>query len=282
MKEIAKADLREKLNFAKDYLASCYGGYRNRDLFDGVETYCMFVGYPRSGHSLVGALLDAHPDAVIAHELDALGYVQAGFGRRQLYQLLLENSRQFAGSGREWRGYTYEVPGQWQGRFRKLRVIGDKKGGGSSLRLASAPDLLDRLRSTVTPEVRYIHVIRNPYDNIATMATWGKRRPTLRPSIESYFSRCEANANLVERVGSGTIFELRHEELVEDPESALSGLCRFLDLECEESYLEACAGAVYESPHKSRHKLEWDAESIAAVQDGIEHYDFLRGYSYED
>jgi len=35
---------------------------RYRRHFDAVRTFCLFIGYPRSGHSLVGSLLDAHPD----------------------------------------------------------------------------------------------------------------------------------------------------------------------------------------------------------------------------
>ena len=49
-------------------------------MFETIQLYCMFVGYPRSGHSLVGTLLDAHPDIVIAHELDALRHIRAGCG----------------------------------------------------------------------------------------------------------------------------------------------------------------------------------------------------------
>ncbi|KAJ7371717.1 hypothetical protein OS493_023052 [Desmophyllum pertusum] len=41
-------------------------------LYDGVETFVMFIGYPRSRHSLVGAILDAHPEIIIPHEYDVL------------------------------------------------------------------------------------------------------------------------------------------------------------------------------------------------------------------
>src|SRR5215207_8273627 len=130
------------------YLASYCKGRENRRLFDGVETYCMFLGYPHSGHSLIGSLLDAHPNAIVAHELDALKFVRAGFGKHQLYELLLDNSRRFAQRRREWNGYGYEVPRQWQGRFNEVRVIGDKRavtppatGGGPG---ATAPVAKDR------------------------------------------------------------------------------------------------------------------------------------------
>jgi hypothetical protein len=39
---------------------------------------------------------------------------------------------------------------------------------------------------------------------------------------------------------------------------------------------------MFESPHRSRHDIEWDAASLATVRNGIERFYFLKGYSYED
>ena len=43
-----------------------------KELYDGVETFLLFIGYPASGHSIVGAILDAHPQIIIPHEYDVL------------------------------------------------------------------------------------------------------------------------------------------------------------------------------------------------------------------
>ncbi|XP_078374375.1 uncharacterized protein LOC144657905 [Oculina patagonica] len=37
-------------------------------VYDEVETFVMFIGYPHSSHSLVGAILDAHPGIIIPHD----------------------------------------------------------------------------------------------------------------------------------------------------------------------------------------------------------------------
>ena len=37
---------------------------RYRDALADLETYCLFIGYQRSGSSLIGSLLDAHPEVV--------------------------------------------------------------------------------------------------------------------------------------------------------------------------------------------------------------------------
>ena len=292
MREALTSGLRKAsrgLDLAGSYLRSSFEGRKSRDLFEGVEAYCMFVGYPKSGHSLFGSLLDAHPEAIVAHEQDALRYLRAGFGKVQLFHLLLENSRRYAEAGRDWNVYSYRVPGQWQGRFRKLRVIGDKKGALSTLRLDRNPGLQNKLRKTVGVPVRYVHVVRNPYDNISTMLRdgvfdWrsGGRGRDLKRNIEDYFSLCEAMRRFKERTDPSELFEVRHEEIVEDPERALRGLCAFLNLEAPEDYLKDCAAMVFRAPSKSRHKVEWSARDVEYVRGRAEEFGFLRGYSYED
>jgi hypothetical protein len=274
-----------------------YKWYKNWRLFEGIKTYCMFIGYQRSGSTLVRSLLDAHPNAIIAHELNALRLVAAGFDKRQLYQLLLDNSRSYADQGQSMVGYDYKVPNQWQGRFDELRVIGDKKASLSTSRLTESPELLYRLQNTVGTEVKFIHVVRNPYDNIAT---WCKRtrgkwnreykpsstervpKPVLKKMIRHYFNHCEKNASLKELLGDGAVIDVHHESLMEDPKAVLRELCDFLNLGYEEDYLEDCASIVFKSPHKSRYEVEWDDEMLDAVRAGISRFDFLEGYSFED
>ncbi len=160
-------------------------------MFDNVRTYCMFIGYPRSGHTLISSLLDAHPNVIITNEIDKLEYIEKGFEKEKIFPLLLANSQSFASTGREWTGYSYQVPNQWQGKFKTLQVIGDKKGGTSTLRLFSKPELLRLLWETIDIEKKFIHVIRNPYDNISTLAMKADWVRDIEHGIEVYFSMCE-------------------------------------------------------------------------------------------
>ncbi len=248
--------------------------------FDDVRTVCLFLGYPRSGHSLVGSLIDAHPNAIIAHELNALDYVARGFSRTQLYLLLLDNSRRFARRGRRWSGYDYAVPGQWQGRYARLEVIGDKKGGGTTKSLRRSPELLDRLRSVVVVPVRFIHVIRNPYDNISTMARRSRR--SLEKTIEAYFGLCRTVADVKTRLDPGSVFDLRYEALITDPAARLRDLCGFLGLEVTAAYLDACAAIVFGAPRQTRFDLPWPAAALRTVADRIAQFPMLTGYAYDE
>jgi hypothetical protein len=243
-----------------------------------IDAYVMFIGYPRSGHSIVGSLLDAHPQVIIAHELNALKFVEAGCTREELYWLLLHNSRQFAEHGRQWGDYRYEVPGQWQGRFSALRVIGDKKGGSSSMLLAREPGLLERLRKLLPERMRIIHVTRNPFDNIATLARKDTR--DLGAAIELYFRLCKVNAGVSAALGAGSVLHVRHEDLIADAARELRRLCAFLGVEPAGDYLAACARIVSPAPHRSRDGIEWPAAARAKVEAGIAQFDFLGGYSF--
>ena len=275
-------NLSNPFTWTRLYARSLYGSRAYRDDFADVETFCMFLGYPRSGHSLVGSLLDAHPDVIIAHELDVLKFVGAGFNRSQIFYLLLENSRVRGDRGREYSGYSYEVGGQWQGRYRKLRVIGDKKGGRSSTRLTSRPELLESMRKTIGVHSKFVHVIRNPYDCITTMTTRNQRGLSLENRIENYFSRVATVAATMKRIAPDDILDVRHEELIEEPKKYLERLCRLIGVDPLPDYLEASAKIIFKEPQRSRYKLPWSRGNIDRVAELMKPYPFLAGYSYDD
>src|SRR5689334_5466388 len=127
--------------------------------------FCLFIGYPRSGHSLLGSLLDAHPDVAIAHGPNVLKDVaERAVGRRDLVETLLRRAEQDADriGGRRATGYSYAVPGQWQGHVRTLRVLGAKAGEKATLALRRDPAVLTQLRRTLRARIRLLHVTRNP------------------------------------------------------------------------------------------------------------------------
>lgn len=256
------------------------GARQSARAFEPLRAFCLFIGYPRSGHSLIGSLLDAHENIVIAHELNALKFIDvADFGGPELYWLMLENSRLFAEFGRRWAEYAYQVPGQYQGTFRELRVIGDKKGGGTTRLLHRKPQLLDRLRAIVPLPLRVIHVTRNPFDSIATMAR--KDSGTIERAAEFYLSLCEANRAIIGRLGSDTVMHLRHEDIIGDPRGTLASLCGFLGVPAGADYLSACAGIVSERPGRARDGAAWSAPLRGEVEAAIARYPFLSRYSFD-
>ncbi len=241
-------------------------------MFDTIESYCMFIGQPRSGHSLVGALLDAHPDVLVSIELDALSRVRDGVDRAALFSEIAGHARRFEAAGRLHMSYDYSVPGAWQGALRRLRVIGDKKGGRSSWWLHDEPGLLDRLCETVKVPVRIIHVVRSVWDNIATISTRG--RP-LDEAIHWYFETCEAIEGVKARLPAGALHELRHEAMVADPRRQLYALADFLGVERNVRWADACAAMIHPTPSRTRDRVEWSAAQRDIVRRGVERFEWL-------
>ncbi|MDZ7714726.1 MAG: sulfotransferase [Balneolaceae bacterium] len=276
-----RRDLQADLGIPWHYVKSMVLNSHFKWDYDEIEHYAMFIGYPRSGHTLVGSLLDAHPDMVISHELDALRYLRAGFSREQIFSLILHKDKVFTGKGREWTGYDYAIEGLWQGRYRTLKVIGDKKGGGSSRHLQAKPNIIEKLRKKMQLPIKLIHIVRHPLDNIATHKRKYSVGPTLQEAIDDYFKRVEANAKLKTEVAPDEWCELTHEEFIEDPEKALTTLIEYLELEPYEDYIKAASEKVFNSPSKSRTKIEWPQEMVDQVEERSQKYDFLRGYEFK-
>jgi hypothetical protein len=254
------------------------------DRYPTVETFCLFVGYHRSGHSLIGSLLDAHPEIVISHEAGALKLVSLeGISRDALFERVLENSRRQAARprGRRASGYSYAVEGQWQGRSRELRVLGDKDGQKATKFIGRDPSVLATFERLVGVPLKIVHVTRNPYDVVARMALitkGGVPERSVAAAIDLFARLARANDRLISS-GRHPVLTMRQEAFVRQPHRELRAACAFLGVDADDSYLDACAGLVFDSPRRTREKIEWAAPEVEAVRRVIERHSFLAGYS---
>ncbi len=176
----------------------------------GVKLFVLFIGYFRSGHSIVGSLLDAHPNVVIAHEFNTfrwlsqvqqqnLGQIPREKIKEQLFNKLYGNTfnNTFKNGKRSEndKGYNLTIHNSWQGRYNKrIDVIGDKNGGGMSKLYKDDSDTFNfaykTLQQVSSTPVYFIHCVRNPFDIISTMMLYRVQRlskqkdlvPSLRDS----------------------------------------------------------------------------------------------------
>lgn len=256
--------------------------------FESIESFCLFIGYPRSGHSFLGALLDAHPQIVIAMEEDALHLIKHRFSKNQLYYCLIKNSYNFTHKlNNIWTGYSYAVPNSYQGRYKKLKVIGDKKGGRSAILLGMEPKLYDILKERVQCDVKLFHIIRNPFDDISTMVIRnlnrykGSEHLLHKEKVGLYFEKVENNAR--HRLNPKlSVLDIYHEDFIAAPVEQLEKMINFLELEADDLYYKNCAAITYKTPHKSRYEIKWPDELKQKVLAKIENYDFLKRYSFDD
>lgn len=254
---------------------------RHPGLFDDVDTVCLFIGHVKSGGTLLGAMIDAHPDAVIADEVDVLDHLAAGFEREELLHVLAKNSRREALKGRvtarRLGGYSLAIPGQWQGRFRTVRVIGESRGGPTTRRLGARSERIEQLRAFAAPaRLRFIHVIRNPLDPIAAMVIRGGR--SVEEACADYSLQARHLESVRKELPAIEYESVAYETLVAEPDSTLTSVLRYLGLDRQPGHSLACADLIDASRPGERTKVDWTPAQLAEVRRIAASHSFLEQY----
>lgn len=154
-----------------------------QDVIDRVKTFVFFMGYSRSGSSIVSSLMDAHPHMVIAYQYKVINeWTQKLNKKAYLYRELYEKSQKDATIG--WRSehnmaksYTLHIDTGWQGRYDEyISVIGDKNADKTVNLFARSQsqfsEVYTQLQKTVEVPIKAVFVVRNPYDIISTRALY--------------------------------------------------------------------------------------------------------------
>lgn len=290
----------------------------NQTQVNEVEKFVFFTGYPRSGHSIVGSLLDAHPNIILSYAFFLFRGLLSAPGKKGSIEGLLHNKTaffnilyeksyhySFKSSKKVNKGYSLDVPGMWSGRFNKrLKIIGDKSAlpttlGYSSFSPSWFKSRYEHLQECVGIPLLGIHVVRNPFDMIAThtlykalsyswkkKSTWSNKnkldnRTLLRECMEFFLNKAKAVQEMIPLCGM-KVFEIHIEDLVQFSRRELQRMCDFLDVECSEKYFQVCERKIYTNISRTRDKVVWPADIRAQVEENIQKYSFFRGYTFED
>lgn len=260
----------------------------SKSTYDNTNQGLFFIGYPRSGHSILGALLDAHPEVVMSHELDALAFLDAGFSKQQLVRMMMLRSRQFAKAGNQWMGYNYKVPGGSQGDVTQLKLVGDKRGGTTAKWYNKKPVLFPSLH-TMFPDTLFVHMYRNPFNTISTSYFRSQVRrdksfgeADLYRKIDHFFD----HANIIRQFEQEQPFDfrsIRAEDFLASPKEVLSDLLNRFSLEASPDYLDNCTRILFKNPPKRRTCLElWSRKTIEYVHQRMTETPYFVGYQFED
>ena len=276
-----RSDAFGRLNRARTRALARAAVRAHPDRYVETRTFCFFVGHVKCGTSLLGAMLDAHPNVILADEVDALGHLGAGFSRDEVFHLLRKGAEDEARKGRvtarRLGGYALAVPGGSQGGVEVPLAVGDGRAGPTTKLLAADPTLLDRLPSMVPGvDVRVFMVLRNPLDPIALSMIRGKR--TFEDAAAHFFATCETLVSVRAQLPPQALHTVRYEDVVANPVGELAAACAFIGVEAPADYLSACAAIVHPSPDRDRDRVAWTPEMLRIVEAGIARFDFLSPY----
>lgn len=221
-----------------------------------VERIMLTIGCNRSGSSLLGQLLNAHPEMAVARELyllqklRALRFIPTPSARGRATRLILERDREAARALYRQSGYSYAVDGLWQGRYSRLRVIGNKAPVNSvaGLNAAWGPGAPDCVRRRARLPARVLFTIRNPYDATASRrinrlrdragadipptcgcAPADSERPSVRErDVRRLLDMSERVSRALAMFPEDDVLPTRYEYLVASPRESLRRVCAFL------------------------------------------------------
>ncbi len=251
---------------------------RLADDFAGVKRCVLFIGHTKSGGSLTGAMLDAHPSVVCGDEVDLLARLDSGLDRDELFTLLVKSSKREALKGRvtarRLEPYSLAIPSLWQGSYDALTVVGDSRAGPTTRSLARDPDLLGRLESVLGDVVLHvIQVVRAPEDPIGAMV--GRSGRSLDDAIDDYRAQCERLVSIRGRLPEGRLTVVRYEDLVSETRPVLERLCNHLGIDPVEEWLRGCEHLVTAAPPPDRARVAWSDHHHGRVREIVQEFDFL-------
>lgn len=71
-------------------------------------------------------------------------------------------------------------------------------------------------------------------------------------------------------------------DVVKNPAESLRRICDFLDITCEEKYIQDCAAIVDPVPSITRHRIVWTDEQINRVYTMMKKFQFYDRFTFED
>lgn len=175
-----------------------------------------------------------------------------------------------------------------------MQVVGDKKAARAS-KIARGPEGIKALRDLekkLGVQLKFIHVVRNPFDNIATMTLRRAQERkkgqvnlkvnlsnVLDGSIKSYGELARGSLE-VKKNFPGRVLDVAGIDVMTYTTENLRNICNFLEITCTEKYLQDCAAIVDPVPSTTRTNVEWNTDQINRVRRLISQYPFLRRYSF--
>ena len=290
----------------------------NSTVWNGIKHVIFFLGHGRSGTTLVGSLLDAHPNIIVANEYNAIEkwrrLKKDTQNRDYFFQALYSNSFEHARIGSRRKDcstkehpLTKHVPNQWQGRFDKhIQLIGDKKAEMFIRRIVMAQptegnsNTLSSIQEAVKVPFKFIYILRNPFDIAATkmyrktsLGTKESERHKLYDNPLKYKKPLQlevvkflvkvikAAANYTQHLGDQVIM-VYSEDLIDNPTKQLKRLCKFLEVPCSEDYFKDCSTIVFKSPSKTRNTIVWDEEAKNMINTLIQEVPLFKRYNFDD
>lgn len=154
-----------------------------QEVIGGVKTFVFFIGYKRSGSSIMSSLIDAHPHAVVSYQYGKVFTNERSLtDKNYLFNELYRKSQEDVKTGKRSEGvqaknYSLHVPSLWQRKYdRYISLIGNKNAGQTVALYVPSPSTFIQsyktLQKSIGIPMKAVFAVRNPFDIILTTALY--------------------------------------------------------------------------------------------------------------
>lgn len=243
-----------------------------------MKYYLNFMGYPRSGHTLVAAILNANPNVICSNQQNIYSLMQ-NMDKQQLLNSIHNGSNT---------PYFKETTQILSVPKKEITVIGDKTGHRTVEILKGKPFRLGQLKSMIGVPFKWIHVVRNPYDNLAT---WGllnfqnkakNGKPTIpKKELDNVIEKYKILNQTISKLRmSEDVLTVNHEYVITRMHNTLEEMANFLEISFDPEWRDRVRGTVWKKPRITRNQIAWTASQKQTVAKIIEQYPWLHGYVF--
>ncbi|MCU1429550.1 MAG: sulfotransferase, partial [Actinomycetia bacterium] len=215
-----------------------------------MDNFAFVVGCPRSGTTLLRAMLDSHPELAIPGESYFVVELAPAF-RRRWWRRFDRDAFASAVCGHErfqqWgladadvrAALTSAAPTSYADAVRVVYGLYARRHGKARYGDKTPNYVLQLpLLAELFPEARFVHIVRDGRDvalSVTNIDEWGPKRV---PGAAKYWvQHVGAGRDAGAALGPARYLDIRYEDLVAEPERVLRSVCEFLDLEFDDAML---------------------------------------------
>jgi len=276
---------------------------------DHLRVFVLFIGHTHSSHSIVASVLDSHPHMIVSHEsgiVSALINTPSSATKSYVYNRIWTSSQKSIHGKRSstGKGYTLLIDREWQGRYDTyVDVLGDDEAQVIPTQWyfhrENVQAMFKWLPSLIDVPVKLFHIIRNPYDNIATEVLYrtfkrnhhqvsnaksSNESVTVDPEVVDasirYYFRLHEGAEFVKKEYDTMTIHII--DFISHPKSMITEICEFLGVMCSEDYIDKCSEKIFNKESRTRYKITWKNKQIASIRSSMQEFDSLKRYKEFD
>lgn len=241
-----------------------------------LRTFCCFIGFGKSRTKLVSAILDSHPQVVMANEGNFIKDFVADKikSKDDAINYIVSASEQYNTKKKS----TYRIADSHQGgSFTTLKVIGDRNPYETMRETNNDSSIIGKLSSVCSSNIKFIQCIRNPFEWFTLQLSHHK--VSFKKLLNIFDIRMERSMKLAN--GSDKDICDTHyihlNELVKNPEDNIANIVRFLGVPAYKSFINKASKLII-SRDEEDIPITFNSDQISELNTVIDKYEVLKEY----